>query len=66
MNEKEGKDPYTEGRRAYLAWFEQKGSTCIDGTEPQNPYPEGTSEHDAWDDGRWDEKNDCVLTEMGR
>ncbi len=54
------------GREEYYAWFKIKGSTCIDGTEPDNPYPEGTVQHDAWDDGRWSEKKCLVLVEMGR
>ncbi len=57
---------YREGRDAYGKWFDAKGSTCIDGTEPDNPYPRGSQEHEDWNWGRWDEKQECVLVEMGR
>lgn len=57
---------YQEGRDAYGEWYGEKRSTCIDGTEPQNPYPEGTQEYEDWDQGRWDMKNECVLVDMGR
>lgn len=57
---------YREGRDAYGKWYDVKKSTCIDGTGPENPYREGTQEHLDWDQGRWDERNECVLVDMGR
>ena len=59
-------EAYRQGREAYGSWYDTKGSTCIDGTEPRNPYQEGTQNHDDWNEGYYDQKNDCVLIDMGR
>ncbi len=46
--EREGqRDPYAEG---WSAGYEDE--------QADNPYPEGTPEHEEWDKGFWDGKRD--------
>ncbi len=60
-------EAYMRAQQEYYDWFEARGRrTSIDGTGPENPFLEGTPEHEDYDRGYWDEYNCCVLIEMGR
>lgn len=56
-------EAYRRGHNEYYKWrIERKEKS----SRPDNPYPDGSEEHDDYSWGAYECRDDCQMIEMGR